>query len=59
MNILTWLVIIPILTITGIMVVRDARQARTVSAIGMGIQLIVSFIIVFPTVCVINFLVNQ
>jgi len=47
MNILTWLVIIPLLTITGIMVVKDARQARVVSAIGMGIQLIVAFIIVF------------
>ena len=42
MNILTWLVIIPLLTITGILLVKDARQAKIVSAIGMGIQLIVS-----------------
>lgn len=47
MNILTWLVIIPLLTIAGILLVKDARQTKIVSAIGMGIQLIVSFIIVF------------
>ena len=47
MNILTWLVIIPLLTITGILLVKDARQTKIVSAIGMGIQLIVAFIIVF------------
>ncbi|HZM13180.1 MAG TPA: NADH-quinone oxidoreductase subunit M, partial [Bacteroidales bacterium] len=47
MNILSCLIIIPLLTITGIMLVRDARQAKVVSAIGMGIQLIVAFIIVY------------
>jgi len=47
MNILSCLVIIPLLTITGIMLVKDSRQARVVSAIGMGIQLIVAFIIVY------------
>jgi len=47
MNILSCLVIIPLLTITGILLVKDARQARVVSAIGMGIQLITAFIIVF------------
>src|SRR5659263_224492 len=47
MNILSCLVIIPLLTITCIMLVRDARQAKVVSAIGMGIQLIVAFIIVY------------
>jgi NADH-quinone oxidoreductase subunit M len=47
MNILTWLVIIPLLTITGILLVKDARQAKIVSAFGMGIQLIVSAVIVY------------
>jgi len=46
MNILSWLVIIPLLTITGILLVKDARQTKIVSAIGMGLQLILSFVIV-------------
>lgn len=47
MSILTWIVIIPLLTIAGILVIRDARQAKVVSAIGMGIQLIITGIIVY------------
>jgi NADH-quinone oxidoreductase subunit M len=47
MNILSFLVIIPLLTIAGILAAKDAQKARVISAIGMGIQLIVSFAIVF------------
>ena len=50
MNILSWLVIIPLLTITGILLVKDARQAKIVSAIGMGIQLVIAFLIVYTYV---------
>jgi NADH-quinone oxidoreductase subunit M len=47
MDMLTLFVVIPFLTITGILLVKDTRQTRIVSAIGMGIQLIMSGILVF------------
>jgi len=47
MNILSWLVIIPLLTVTGILFLKDTRKVKLVSAIGMSIQLIVSAIIVY------------
>jgi NADH-quinone oxidoreductase subunit M len=47
MNILNLLVIIPLLTITAILFLKDAQKTRLVSAIGMGIQLIVSAVLVF------------
>ena len=47
MDILTLFVVIPFLTITGILLVKDTRQTRIVSAIGMGIQLIMAGILVF------------
>ena len=47
MSILIWIVLIPLLTITGILLVRDAKQAKVVSAFGMGLQVILSGIIVF------------
>lgn len=47
MNILSLLVLIPLLTITGILFLKDAQKTRLVSAIGMGIQLIVAAVLVF------------
>ena len=46
-NILTLFVIIPVLTITGILFLKDTRQVRLISAIGMGIQLVMAAILVF------------
>jgi NADH-quinone oxidoreductase subunit M len=43
MNVLYLLLIIPLLTSVGIAAVRDIKQVRVVSAIGMGLQLVVSF----------------
>ncbi len=47
MNILSWLVIIPLLTVTGILFLKDTRKVKLVSAIGMSVQLIVSAVIVY------------
>ncbi|HUW93475.1 MAG TPA: NADH-quinone oxidoreductase subunit M [Bacteroidales bacterium] len=47
MNILSWLVIIPLLTVTGILFLNDTRKVKLVSAVGMSIQLIVSAVIVY------------
>jgi NADH-quinone oxidoreductase subunit M len=47
MGILTWFVIIPVLTITGIVLVKDVKQTRLVAAIGMGIQLIMAAVLIF------------
>jgi NADH-quinone oxidoreductase subunit M len=47
MNILTLLIAIPVLTITGILFTKDLKGARLVSAIGMTAQLIVAAILVF------------
>jgi NADH-quinone oxidoreductase subunit M len=47
MDILTLFVVIPVLTITGIVLVRDIKHVRIVSAIGMGIQLIMAAVLVF------------
>jgi NADH-quinone oxidoreductase subunit M len=47
MDILTLFVLIPVLTITGIVLVKDVRQTRLVAAIGMGIQLIMAAVLVF------------
>ncbi len=47
MNILSWLVIIPLLTVTGILFLKDTRKVKLVSAIGMSIQLIVSAVVVY------------
>ncbi len=46
MNILLLLIIIPILTIIGILFSRDNKHVRVISAIGMTFQLIVSAIII-------------
>jgi NADH-quinone oxidoreductase subunit M len=39
---LTLFVLIPVLTMTGIILLKDTRQVRLVAAIGMGIQLIMA-----------------
>ena len=47
MDILTLFVLIPVLTITGIVLVKDVRQTRIVAAIGMGIQLVMAAVLIF------------
>lgn len=47
MDILSLFVLIPVLTITAIILVRNLQHVRLVSAIGMGIQLLLSVILVF------------
>ena len=47
MNILSLFVFIPVLTIVGIVFTKDHKQTRVVSAIGMGIQLLMSGILIY------------
>ncbi|HEX2934075.1 MAG TPA: proton-conducting transporter membrane subunit, partial [Bacteroidales bacterium] len=47
MNILSLFVVIPVLTIFGILFTKDLKGTRTVSAIGMGIQLVLAAILIF------------
>jgi NADH-quinone oxidoreductase subunit M len=47
MDILSLFVLIPVLTITGILLLKDTKQVRLVSAFGMGIQLIMAGVLVF------------
>jgi NADH-quinone oxidoreductase subunit M len=47
MDILTLFVVIPVLTMTGIILVKDTRRVRLVAAIGMGTQLILAALLVF------------
>ncbi|HEX7585829.1 MAG TPA: NADH-quinone oxidoreductase subunit M [Prolixibacteraceae bacterium] len=47
MNILTLLVVIPILTIIAILFTKDNKGARLVSVIGMGVQLITTAVLLF------------
>jgi NADH-quinone oxidoreductase subunit M len=42
MNILSLFVLIPVLTITGILFTKDFKGARLVAAVGMGIQLVMA-----------------
>lgn len=46
MNILTLFIIIPVLTITGIILVKENKQVRIISALGMGIQLSMAVLLV-------------
>ena len=46
MNILNLFVVIPVLTVAGILFTKDLKQSRMVSAIGMTAQLILSAILV-------------
>ena len=47
MNILNLLIVIPVLTICGILFTKDIKGSRLVSAIGMGMQLIVTAVLLF------------
>lgn len=47
MNILTLLIIVPIITMVGILLTKNQNQTRWVVAVGMGIQLIQSINLVF------------
>ena len=47
MDILTLFVVIPVLTITGILFLKDVKQVRLVSVIGMGIQLILAAVLIY------------
>ena len=47
MDILTLFVVIPVLTITGILFVKDTRQVRLIAAFGMGLQLIMAAVLVY------------
>jgi len=47
MDILTLFVVIPVLTMTGIVLMKDIRQVRIVAAVGMGIQLLLAAILIF------------
>jgi NADH-quinone oxidoreductase subunit M len=47
MDILTLFVVIPVLTMTGIILVKDTRQVRIVAAAGMGIQLIMAALLIY------------
>ena len=47
MDILTLFVVIPVLTITGILLLKDTRQVRMVLAFGMGLQLILAGVLVY------------
>ncbi len=47
MSILSLFVVVPLLTICGIMFTKNLKQTRLVSAIGMGIQLVLAFLLVF------------
>ncbi|NVO18438.1 MAG: NADH-quinone oxidoreductase subunit M [Bacteroidetes bacterium] len=47
MNILSLFVLIPVLTIVGILFTKDYKQTRVVSAIGMGIQLVLAGLLIY------------
>jgi NADH-quinone oxidoreductase subunit M len=47
MNILSFFVLIPLLTIAGIAAVREMRQVKIVASIGMGIQFILAAVLIF------------
>jgi NADH-quinone oxidoreductase subunit M len=46
-NILTFFVVIPVLTITGIVLVKDIGNVKKVAAFGMGLQLLLAATLVF------------
>ena len=47
MDILSFFVIIPVLTVLGIVICRNNKHVRIVSAIGMGIQLLLAVFLIF------------
>ncbi len=46
MDILSLLVIVPLLTITGIVLIKDIRQVKIVAAVGMSIQLLIAGLLI-------------
>lgn len=46
-NILSLFIIIPALTVAGILFVKELKQVRTVAAVGMGVQLVMAVVLVF------------
>ncbi|MFZ0281068.1 MAG: NADH-quinone oxidoreductase subunit M, partial [Bacteroidales bacterium] len=46
MDILSLFVLIPVLTITGIVLIKDIRKVRFISAAGMSIQLLLAAILI-------------
>ncbi|HZL76245.1 MAG TPA: NADH-quinone oxidoreductase subunit M [Bacteroidales bacterium] len=46
MNILTFFVVIPLLTITGIILVKDIKRVKLVASIGMGLQLLLAALLI-------------
>jgi NADH-quinone oxidoreductase subunit M len=46
MDILSLLVIVPLLTITGIVLIKDIRQVKVVAAVGMSIQLLLAALLI-------------
>ena len=46
MNILTFFVVIPVLTITGIILVKDIKRVKLVASIGMGMQFLLAALLV-------------
>jgi NADH-quinone oxidoreductase subunit M len=47
MNILTLFIVIPVLTIAGIVLIKEIKQVRIISAAGMALQLILTGVLVF------------
>jgi NADH-quinone oxidoreductase subunit M len=47
MDILTLFIVIPVLTIAGIVSIKDIKQVRVISAVGMGLQLLLAAVLVF------------
>ena len=47
MNILLLFIIIPILTIVGILLSKEQKQTRLISAVGMGLQLVTAGVLIF------------
>ena len=47
MNFLNLFVIVPALTVIAILITKDYKQAKLASAIGMGIQLVLSAVLIF------------
>jgi NADH-quinone oxidoreductase subunit M len=47
MDILTLFVVIPVLTMTGIVLTKEMRNVRITAAIGMGIQLLLSAVLIY------------
>ncbi|MGD0340941.1 MAG: NADH-quinone oxidoreductase subunit M [Bacteroidales bacterium] len=46
MNILTFFIIIPVFTITGIILVKDIKRVKLVASIGMGLQLLLAALLI-------------